>query len=83
MVATRRSAAEAMQALGSEKVDESGLVAICRGIVLAKPRVVADVKGGKQQAVDSLIGQAKKKNPNDNPNDVRRICLELIEKGLE
>jgi aspartyl-tRNA(Asn)/glutamyl-tRNA(Gln) amidotransferase subunit B len=83
MVATRRSAAESMQALGIEKVDESALVAICREILLANPKVVADVKGGKQQAVGSLIGQAKKKNPNTNPNDVRRICLELIEKGLE
>ena len=83
MVATRRSAAESMQALGIEKVDESALVAICREILLANPKVVADVKGGKQQAVGSLIGQAKKKNPNANPNDVRRICLELIEKGLE
>ena len=83
MVATRRSAGESMKSLGIEKVDESALVAICREILLANPKVVADVKGGKQQAVGSLIGQAKKKNPNANPNDVRRICLELIEKGLE
>jgi aspartyl-tRNA(Asn)/glutamyl-tRNA(Gln) amidotransferase subunit B len=83
MVATRRSAADSMKSLGIEKVDESALVAICREILAANPKVVADVKGGKAQAVGSLIGQAKKKNPNANPNDVRRICLELIEKGLE
>ena len=83
MVATGRSVADSMKALGIEKVDESALVEICREILLANPKVVADVKGGKQQAVGSLIGQAKKKNPNANPNDVRRICLELIEKGLE
>ncbi|HUE74749.1 MAG TPA: Asp-tRNA(Asn)/Glu-tRNA(Gln) amidotransferase subunit GatB [Pirellulaceae bacterium] len=83
MVATRRSASDSMKSLGIEKVDESALVAICREVLLANPKVVADVKGGKQQAVGSLIGQAKKKNPNANPNDVRRICLELIEKGLE
>jgi aspartyl-tRNA(Asn)/glutamyl-tRNA(Gln) amidotransferase subunit B len=83
MVATRRSAADSMKALGIEKVDESALVEICREVLLANPKVVADVKGGKQQAVGSLIGQAKKRNPNANPNDVRRICLELIEKGLE
>lgn len=83
MVATRRSTGESMKALGIEKVDESALVEICREILVANPKVVADVKGGKQQAVGSLIGQAKKKNPNANPNDVRRICLELIEKGLE
>lgn len=83
MVATGRSVADSMKALGIEKVDESALVDICREILLANPKVVADVRGGKQQAVGSLIGQAKKKNPNANPNDVRRICLELIEKGLE
>jgi aspartyl-tRNA(Asn)/glutamyl-tRNA(Gln) amidotransferase subunit B len=80
MVATRRSAAESMQALGIGKVDSSELEAICREIVAANPKIVADVKSGKQQAVGALVGQAKKKNPNANPNDVRRICLEIIEK---
>jgi aspartyl-tRNA(Asn)/glutamyl-tRNA(Gln) amidotransferase subunit B len=78
MVASRRSAAESMQALGITKVDTSELEAICRELVAANPKIVADVKGGKQQAVGALVGQAKKKNPNANPNDVRRICLELI-----
>jgi len=80
MVAHRRSAAESMQALGIAKVDLSELEAICKEIVAANPKIVADVKDGKQQAVGALVGQAKKKNPNANPNDVRRICLELIEK---
>ena len=79
-VASKRSAAESMQALGISKVDTSELEAICKEIVAANPKIVADVKGGKQQAVGALVGQAKKKNPNANPNDVRRICLELIEK---
>lgn len=80
MVASKRSAAESMQALGIAKIDSSALEAICKEIVAANPKIVADVKGGKQQAVGALVGQAKKKNPNANPNDVRRICLELIEK---
>lgn len=80
MVANRRTAAESMQALGISKVDTSELEAICRELVAANPKIVADVKSGKQQAVGALLGQAKKKNPNANPNDVRRICLELIEK---
>jgi aspartyl-tRNA(Asn)/glutamyl-tRNA(Gln) amidotransferase subunit B len=79
MVTSKRSAAQSMQALGITKVDSSELEAICREIVAANPKIVADVKGGKQQAVGALVGQAKKKNPNANPNDVRRICLELIE----
>jgi aspartyl-tRNA(Asn)/glutamyl-tRNA(Gln) amidotransferase subunit B len=80
MVASRRSAGESMAALGIAKVDSSELEAICREIVAANPKIVADVKSGKQQAVGALVGQAKRKNPNANPNDVRRICLEIIEK---
>ncbi|MCI0359067.1 MAG: Asp-tRNA(Asn)/Glu-tRNA(Gln) amidotransferase subunit GatB [Planctomycetaceae bacterium] len=78
MVAHKRSAGESMAALGIAKVDTSELEAICREIVAANPKIVADVKAGKQQAVGALVGQAKKKNPNANPNDVRRICLEII-----
>jgi aspartyl-tRNA(Asn)/glutamyl-tRNA(Gln) amidotransferase subunit B len=80
MVATKRNVGESMAALGIQKVDSSELEAICKEILAANPKVIADVKSGKQQAVGSLIGHAKKRNPNANPNDVRRICLELIEK---
>lgn len=80
MVANNRTAPESMQVLGIQKVDLSELEAICQELVAANPKIVADVKGGKVQAVGSLLGQAKKRNPNANPNDVRRICLELIEK---
>jgi aspartyl-tRNA(Asn)/glutamyl-tRNA(Gln) amidotransferase subunit B len=78
MVANKRTATESMQALGIGKVDLSELEAICAELVAANPKIVADVKSGKQQAVGALLGQAKKRNPNANPNDVRRICLELI-----
>jgi aspartyl-tRNA(Asn)/glutamyl-tRNA(Gln) amidotransferase subunit B len=78
MVTHKRTAAESMVALGIAKVDSSELETICREIVAANPKIVADVKSGKQQAVGALVGQAKKKNPNANPNDVRRICLEII-----
>ncbi len=80
MVTNRRGVKDSMAALGIQKVDSSELEAICQEIVAANPKVVADVKGGKQQAVSSLIGQAKKRNPNANPADVRRICLEIIER---
>lgn len=68
----------AMAKLGIAAVDESELVTICQELLAANPKVVADVQGGKQQAVGSLIGQAKKRNPNADPGRVRAICLELI-----
>ena len=69
---------EAMQALGVEAVDRSQLDCLCRELIEANPRIVADVKAGKDKAVGALIGQARKRNPNANPNQVRELCLRLI-----
>jgi aspartyl-tRNA(Asn)/glutamyl-tRNA(Gln) amidotransferase subunit B len=71
--------AEALAKLGIEKVDESALLQLCRELVAANPKTVADVKAGRQQAVGAFVGQAKKRNPNIDPTRVREICLELIQ----
>ena len=68
-----------MSALGISTVDESELVALCRELLSANPRIVADVRGGKVQAAGALVGQAKQRNPNVDPNRVRALCLELIQ----
>ena len=78
MLENGRSVTDTMTALGIAKVDSGELEAICREVVAANPKVVADVKSGKVQAAASLIGQVKKRNANANPNDVKRICLEII-----
>ncbi len=80
MVTAGRSAAEVMKAQGIKKVDESALVELCKELIAANPRIVADIKSGKQQAAGNLIGQAKKKNPNVNPGRFREIVLELVGK---
>ena len=69
---------QAMRTLGIESVDESELVALCERIVAANPKIAADVRNGKMQAIGALVGQAKKSNPNVDPNRVREICLERI-----
>jgi len=79
MLASGVSAADAMKMLGIEKVDQSQLVDLCRKLLEENPKIVADVKEGKQKAVGALIGQAKRHNPNANPNEVRQLCLQLIE----
>jgi aspartyl-tRNA(Asn)/glutamyl-tRNA(Gln) amidotransferase subunit B len=81
MVASGSSVAEAMQSLGIEKVDESEIIAICRELLAANPKVIADVKAGNLKAVGALIGQAKKRNPNVDPNRVRELCLELAQQA--
>jgi aspartyl-tRNA(Asn)/glutamyl-tRNA(Gln) amidotransferase subunit B len=69
---------QAMSTLGIASVDDSELLALCQQIVAANPKIAADVRGGKTQAIGALVGQAKKSNPNVDPNRVREICLELI-----
>ena len=80
MLDSGKSVEAVMAELGIEKVDESALIELCRELVAANPKLVADVKAGKLQAAGAFVGQAKKKNPNVNPGRVREICLELIEK---
>jgi len=79
MVERKIGADDACQELGIAAVDQGALTELCRELLAANPRVVADVKNGKAQAVASLIGQARKRNPNVNPNDFRNLCLELIQ----
>ena len=78
MVATGNSAEDVMKTLGIEKVDQSDVVDLCQQILAENPKIVADVKGGKQQAIGRLIGEAKKKNPNINPGQFRQLCLDTI-----
>jgi len=78
MLATGKSVADTMAALGIVRVDESELIELCKQLLAANPKVVAEVKGGKVQAAGALIGQAKKLNPNANPARVRELCLEMI-----
>ncbi|MGD9636824.1 MAG: Asp-tRNA(Asn)/Glu-tRNA(Gln) amidotransferase GatCAB subunit B, partial [Pirellulales bacterium] len=66
------------QKIGISRVDDSELTELCRQLLAANPKVVADVLAGNSKAVSSLIGQAKKSNPNVDPNRVREVCLELI-----
>jgi aspartyl-tRNA(Asn)/glutamyl-tRNA(Gln) amidotransferase subunit B len=73
------SVADAMQTLGIQTVDRSDLVDLCRQLLQEHPSVVADVQAGKDKAIGALIGQAKRRNPNANPNQVRQICLDLIQ----
>jgi aspartyl-tRNA(Asn)/glutamyl-tRNA(Gln) amidotransferase subunit B len=70
---------DALAKLGIERVDDAELVALCEGLVAENPRIAADVRGGKLQAVGALVGQAKKRNPNVDPNRIRELCIQLIQ----
>jgi len=64
--------------MGIEKVDQSDVVDLCQQILAENPKIVAAVKGGKQQAIGRLIGEAKKKNLRINPGQFRQLCLDTI-----
>ncbi len=78
MIDAGGSVSEAMARLGIEKVDDSVLETLCRQLLEANPKVVQQVKEGKEKAVGSLIGQAKKSNPNVDPGRMKQLCLALI-----
>jgi aspartyl-tRNA(Asn)/glutamyl-tRNA(Gln) amidotransferase subunit B len=78
MVADGRPLDEVVAGMGIAAVSDDDVISLCRELLADNPKIVADVKGGKEQAAAGLIGQAKKKNPNVNPGKVRAICLDLI-----
>jgi aspartyl-tRNA(Asn)/glutamyl-tRNA(Gln) amidotransferase subunit B len=79
MVGSAISVAEAMKRLGIERVDEEETTALCRELLEQNPQVVADLKAGKTKAVGALIGQAKKRNPNVNPGQLKELFLQLVQ----
>jgi aspartyl-tRNA(Asn)/glutamyl-tRNA(Gln) amidotransferase subunit B len=78
MIATGNSAEQVMQTMGIQQVDDSELDALCRELLEANAKIVAQVKAGNLKAAGALIGQAKRKNPNVNPARVQQRCLEMI-----
>jgi aspartyl-tRNA(Asn)/glutamyl-tRNA(Gln) amidotransferase subunit B len=78
VLASGRSVADVVASLGIAAVGDDELISLCKELLAANPKIVADVQGGKEQAAAGLIGQAKKKNANVNPGKVRQTCLDLI-----
>jgi aspartyl-tRNA(Asn)/glutamyl-tRNA(Gln) amidotransferase subunit B len=78
VLSSGRSVEDVVAAMGIAAVGDDELIALCKELIAANPKIVADVQGGKEQAAAGLIGQAKKKNPNVNPGKVRQTCIDLI-----
>ena len=78
MSSAGQTVAQAMDALAIVEVDLSDLSSLCEKLLATNPKIVADVQNGKLKAIGSLIGQAKKQNPNVTPDQVRETCLQMI-----
>ncbi len=71
---------EAKAKAGIKEADEGALRAAAAAAIAANPKVVADIKGGKEQAKMSLVGAVMKANKGA-PNDVvRRLVDEELAK---
>ena len=71
----------AKQALGIASIDRGEIENLCRELLAEHPQVVAQVREGNLKGLGSLIGAAKKKNPNADPKLVREMCQQMIESG--
>lgn len=76
-----QSVESAIKALGIESVDAGQTESLCRELLGENPTVVEDYRAGKKQAIGALIGKARGKNPNANPQQVRETLIRLIESG--
>ncbi len=74
----RQSVAQAIDSLGIVAVAADEIDALCRELLAANPDVVQKVKSGNAKAIGSLVGQAKKKNPNADPRAIQDRCLAII-----
>ena len=83
MVEQGESPSEAMKQLGVRALDTGELESLCRRLLDDHPRIVQDVQAGKTKALGALIGQARKIDPNANPQQVRETCLRLIEQAAD
>ena len=68
----------AIEKLGIKAVDAGEVETLCQQLIYENPGVIEQIRGGKVQAVGSLIGKAKKLNPNINPNAVKENLLKQI-----
>jgi aspartyl-tRNA(Asn)/glutamyl-tRNA(Gln) amidotransferase subunit B len=74
---------EAVDAIISEKSlaitsGASELAPIIEAVLAANAKIVADVKGGKQQAIGALIGQVMKQTKGADPQVVREMLQSRI-----
>ena len=78
MLASGCEVQAAFDKLGIVKVDSGDLEALCQQLIDENPAVIEEIKSGKVKAVGSLIGKARKINPNVNPGVLRESILKII-----
>jgi aspartyl-tRNA(Asn)/glutamyl-tRNA(Gln) amidotransferase subunit B len=70
---------QAMSNLGIVQVDNSQIEQLCLELIAENPKVINEARQGNQKAVGSLIGAARKKNPNADVKVVREMLQKMID----
>ncbi len=70
---------QAIEALGIQSVGSEEIEKLCRELLAANPKVIEDVRSGNAKALGALVGQAKKRNSNINPQTFRETCERIIQ----
>ena len=80
MIATGKRAKDVVRELGLEQVEDAGQIERwCREALAGKDKIVADVKAGKEQALNALLGPVMKASKGSaNPQIVKETFLRLI-----
>ncbi len=78
-VVAEESLEQSIEALGFSSVSTDELEAICRDVLKELPDVIAKVKQGNTKVLGSVVGHAKKRNPNGDPRLIQELCLKMIE----
>jgi aspartyl-tRNA(Asn)/glutamyl-tRNA(Gln) amidotransferase subunit B len=83
MMKTGKRAKALVEELGLAQVQDAGAIEKwCRDALVGKDAIVADVKAGKTNAINALLGPVMKASGGKaNPQVVRETLLRIIEKG--
>jgi aspartyl-tRNA(Asn)/glutamyl-tRNA(Gln) amidotransferase subunit B len=69
---------QAMAALGIVQVGSSEIEELCQQLIAENPKAIAEAREGNAKAIGSLIGAARKKNPNADAKVVRETLQKMI-----
>jgi aspartyl-tRNA(Asn)/glutamyl-tRNA(Gln) amidotransferase subunit B len=78
MLSTGDSLPSTITRLGITKIDASEITALATRLIAENESIVAQYRAGNGKAIGTLIGQAKKLNPNANPGLVKDEILRLL-----
>jgi aspartyl-tRNA(Asn)/glutamyl-tRNA(Gln) amidotransferase subunit B len=83
MMKTGKAPEVLVEELGLAQVKDTGSIEKwCRDALVGKDKIVADVKAGKPNAINALLGSVMKASGGKaNPQVVRETLLRIIEKG--